>query len=181
MPITWSSSKIQAWNFHHTLCYVRAGNCANLRPITCLCQTLCVGVVSIFDVCGRPLIANPVTFGVYCLQIFFYLCRMCVCITLGMCMRMCVHACMCVVMCYQSHVVTGTSSDLVVHVKSSEFTDFSKHPGCATGEHVWKPTGEETAATQLCRSVAPPLNIIHYYCKELPLCFTYSRLSYCAK
>ena len=62
MPITWSSSKIQAWNFHHTLCYVRAGNCANLRPITCLCQTLCVVVVSILDVCGRPLIANPVTY-----------------------------------------------------------------------------------------------------------------------
>ena len=75
-----------------------------------------------------------------------------------------VHAYMFVVMCYQSHVVTGTSSDLVVHVKSSEFTDFLKHPGCTTGEHVWKPTGEEIAATQLRRSVALPLNIIHYYC-----------------
>jgi len=84
-----------------------------------------------------------------------------------------VHAYMFVVMCYQSHVVTGTSSDLVVHVKSLEFADFLKHPGCTNGEHVWKPTGEEIAATQLCRSVAPPLNIIHYYCKELPLCFTY--------
>ena len=33
---------------------------------------------------------------------------------------------------------------------TTEFTEFSKQPGCTTGEHVWKPTREETAA-MMCR------------------------------
>ena len=62
--ITWCSYKLQTWNFHHVLHYVSSLHCKNFKTIAVITLKLQIAEVGIFNVCWRPLFANPVTYTV---------------------------------------------------------------------------------------------------------------------
>ena len=72
-PITYCSSKIEAWNFHHFFILVSTRCTENCKFIAFTHRKLLIVEVDKFNVCGRPLFTNPVTFEHVCTSFPVYL------------------------------------------------------------------------------------------------------------
>ena len=71
-PITYCSSKIEAWNFHHFFILVSTPCTENCKFIAFTHLKLLIVEVGKFDVCGRPFFANPVTFFLMFVYLLFW-------------------------------------------------------------------------------------------------------------